>query len=302
MTHTIHVVGSINHDQRLLVDTPPAPGETITAHDHTTEPGGKGANQATAAARAGAPVRLIGAVGDDDTAAHLRRHLTDAGIDTTHVATTPGPTGRAIVTVAADGQNQIIIVPGANAHLTPEHATTALTTLTPGDLVLLQLELPRATVAAAAAFAHHHGGYVILNAAPANPAATPILDHVDLLAVNEPELATIAHTTGTHTPDAATTTRRLADTLDTTVVCTLGDKGAILATPHTTHTQPAHPATVVDTTSAGDTFIGYLAAALAHDHPWPHALDTASRAAAITVTRPGAARSIPTHTELDPGE
>jgi ribokinase len=186
------IVGSLNADHRVHVAHIPQPGETILASDLAVAAGGKGANQALAAARAGAPAAIIGAIGDDPDGALVRRVITDGSVDTRHVHVISGAqTGRALITVDADGENTIVVSPGANSLLTRDDVDTGLRDLRAGDLVLLQLETPEPLVRYAMRTAADAGAVVILNAAPVPTSIDGLLDDVDILVVNDHELTRI---------------------------------------------------------------------------------------------------------------
>lgn len=309
MPTTVFVVGSLNADQLLEVPAFPAAGETVLASDVTITAGGKGGNQAVAAARAGASVVMIGALGDDAHGLLVRRALVESGVETGWVRTAGGThTGTAVVAVEAGGENRIIVASGANARLSPEDVESGLADAAPGDLVLLQLETPVGVVAHAARFAKERGATVVLNAAPA-PADTGCLTtDIDLLVVNQGEMRAVAGLVGAVAQpdggaagrgDVAGTVLATSRALDCVVVCTTGADGAYVNVGDRVAHIPAVPVTAVDTTAAGDTYTGYLAAALARgESDLPAALATASAAAAITVTRRGAMVSIPYAHEL----
>ncbi|MFI6085211.1 ribokinase [Streptomyces sp. NPDC051217] len=310
MPTTVFVVGSLNADQLLEVPAFPAAGETVLASGATVTAGGKGGNQAVAASRAGAAVVMIGALGDDAHGRLVRRALTESGVDTRWVGTAGGThTGTAVVTVEAGGENRIIVSSGANARLTRQDVESGLAGAAPGDLVLLQLETPGAVVAHAARFAKERGATVVLNAAPA-PADTGCLTtDIDLLVVNEGEMRAVAGLVGAgagaddrgevRRGEVRETVLATARALDCVVVCTTGADGAYANVGDRVAHIPAVQVTAVDTTAAGDTYTGYLAAALARgETDLPGALATASAAAAVAVTRRGAMASIPYAREI----
>ncbi|MFE3247094.1 ribokinase [Streptomyces sp. NPDC059209] len=304
MPTTVFVVGSLNADQLLEVPAFPAAGETVLASDVLITAGGKGGNQAVAAARAGAAVVMIGALGDDAHGRLVRRALTESGVDTGWVVTADGThTGTAVVSVEAGGENRIIVASGANARLTREHVEAGLAGAAPGDLVLLQLETPVEVVAHAARFAKGRGATVVLNAAPAPADTGSLTTDIDLLVVNEVEMWAVAGLAGADEggdgPDLTGTVLTTSRALDCVVVCTTGADGAYVNVGDRVVHIPAVPVTAVDTTAAGDTYTGYLAAALARgESDLPAALATASAAAAVTVTRRGAMASIPYADEI----
>jgi ribokinase len=287
--HDVVVVGSANLDVVLQVTAIPAPGETVLARGRAQGPGGKGANQAAAAALAGARTALVTALGADAAAQVLLDGLTRAGVDLTAVRTVEAPTGTAFITVDAHGENAIVVDLGANARLTD--LTPAERNAVRGARVLLcQLEVPLATVADALAAA---AGLAVLNAAPAQPLPPEVLRAVDVLVVNEHEARAL---TGAGDVDAALA-RLLRDLPE--VVVTLGAAGAVVAVrDHAPVRLPGVPArAVVDTTGAGDVFCGALAAARATGAPPVAAAELACAAASLSVERPGAGRSAPTLAE-----
>lgn len=292
-TASITVIGSINVDDSLRLTRHPGPGETVSAHSLVTELGGKGANQAVAAARAGAAVRFVGAIGTDN-AQWILDSLQAEGIDTEHLARHEDvASGRAIVLVDDGGENSIIVVPGANHRIPDEAVHKACSTLAAGDVILLQNEVPTATSRLAARAARAAGATVVWNAAPAPDSADELVTDVDLLVVNEHELATTASMLSLPAAEVEAQIRAVADRLDADVVCTLGADGAAYTVDGTSGRQAARAVRAVDTTAAGDTFVGYLAAGLGRGAPLSEQLGTASLAGSLAVTRPGAAASIP---------
>lgn len=291
--HDVVIVGSINMDLSAVVNRIPAPGETVLATGLVRSPGGKGANQAVAAARAGgASVAFVGAVGDDADGRTLIKHLQANGIATAGIDTISEPTGTALISVDAQGENAIVVVPGANMALgEPNEAQSS--TIREASIVLSQLEIPLATVTRAAHLTHEGGGRFILNAAPAQPLPSDLLSLVDVLIVNEHEAREV-----TQEQDLDRALEQLAQSVPA-VVMTLGGAGSrVLLRDQSTVAVPAYRVEVVDTTAAGDTFCGVLSAALSRDAGWENGLHDASAAAALTVTRRGAQDSIPTAAEL----
>ncbi|MFI6693370.1 ribokinase [Streptomyces sp. NPDC050433] len=306
MPTTVFVVGSLNADQLLEVLAFPAPGETVLASDVLITAGGKGGNQAVAAARAGAAVVMIGALGDDAHGLLVRRALTESGVGTGWVGTVDGThTGTAVVAVEAGGENRIIVASGANARLTGQDVESGLAGAAPGDLVLLQLETPVEVVAYAARFAKERGATVLLNAAPAPADSGCLTTDIDVLVVNQVEMRAVARLIGAGgdadgREDVAATVLATSRALDCVVVCTTGAGGAYVNVGDRVAHIPAVRVTAVDTTAAGDTYTGYLAAALARgETDLTASLTTASAAAAVTVTRRGAMASIPYAHEID---
>ncbi|MGW6688958.1 ribokinase [Streptomyces sp. NPDC054961] len=289
----IAVLGSTNMDLVAYVPKAPRLGETVTGRAFRTVPGGKGANQAVAAARAGAKVVMIGAVGADEFGVRLRSALAAAGVETTALRTVEGASGTAHITVDDEGGNSIIVIPGANAQVTA---------LEPGDFtrigaagaLLLQLELPLEAVLAGALAARARGVRTILTPAPAQPLPSGLLAATDLLVPNEHEAAALTGLTDPHRAAAAL----LHDVPE--VVVTLGSAGALYAARgREPLTVPAPRVRAVDTTAAGDTFVGALAVALGEGRPVPAALRWASAAAALSVQHPGAQDSMPSRAQID---
>ncbi len=286
----ISVFGSANMDLVAYVPTAPKRGETVTGRDFRSVPGGKGANQAIAAARAGARVAFLGAVGDDAFGPGLRRALTDSGVDVARLRTVPGPSGIAHIVVDDAGGNSIIVVPGANGTVTgPDPADLAV--IARSDALLLQLELPLEAVTAAARAARVP---VVLTPAPARELPDDLLDAVDLIVPNEHEAVAL---TGAADPESA-----LAALLERVpeVVITLGVRGVLYGSRDGLRLRvPALPVPVVDTTAAGDTFAGALAVARAEGREPASALRFATAAAALSVGRRGASTSMPHRPEID---
>jgi ribokinase len=297
----VYVVGSLNADHRVRVDRIPRAGETVLGSEIVVGAGGKGANQAVAASRAGATATIIGACGDDADGDLVRAGLARQDVDTQHVHVVAGaPTGRAIITVDDRGANTIVVSPGANAMLTAEDVGTGLRSMTAGDLLLLQLETPEPLVRHAARTAADAGGVVVLNAAPVPDSVDGLFDDVDVLVVNEHELTGVTEVLGggSSRDDAMAL---LAAASKATVICTAGSDGAYVMHDDRIDHIPAPTVEAVDTTAAGDTFIGYLAAGLAPDAAdLIAACETAVHAAALAVTREGAIDSIPFSTKGHP--
>ncbi|MGW1651740.1 ribokinase [Streptomyces atratus] len=289
----IAVLGSTNMDLVAYVARAPERGETVTGRELRTIPGGKGANQAVAAARAGGEVMMIGAVGDDEYGTLLRSNLEHAGVDTDLLHTAKGPSGTAHIVVDDMGCNSIVVIPGANGTVTAlgpgESAAIA-----GADLLLLQLELPLPAVMEGARVAHAQGVRTILTPSPVQPLPSELLDCIDLLIPNEHEAAEL---TGSADPHAAA---QILLSQVPAVVVTLGSKGCLYAARGGEPILfPAPEVTAVDTTGAGDTFIGTLAVALGERRPVPESMAWASSAAALCVQRPGATTSMPYRSDID---
>ncbi|MFD3655875.1 ribokinase [Streptomyces sp. NPDC058620] len=289
----IAVLGSTNMDLVAYVARAPGRGETVTGREFRTIPGGKGANQAVAAARAGGEVVMIGAVGDDAYGAALRAGLEHSGVCTDLLHTAEGPSGTAHIVVDDEGGNAIVVIPGANGTMTAlgpgERAAIAA-----ADLLLLQLELPLSAVVEGARAARAQGVRTILTPSPVQLLPDELLDCVDLLIPNEHEAAALA---GVSEPQSAAEVllRHVPE-----VVITLGAKGCLYAARGSEPLHlPAPGVTAVDTTGAGDTFVGTLAVALGEGRPVPEALVRASSAAALCVQKPGASTSMPYRSEID---
>lgn len=281
------VAGSANVDFVVRAPHIPAPGETVLGGDLAVVPGGKGANQAVAAARAGgADTAMLLALGEDASAGVLEESLRAAGVDL-HLVRSARPTGAALITVSDGAENAITVAQGANGELAPEH----LPSLDGVSWLLLQLETPLATVTAYARAAREAGARVMLNAAPAQALPADLLALLDVLVVNEEELAAIAGSGGS-------IAERLGRTGAAVTVVTLGERGCCAAGGDELIAQAAFAVAATDTTAAGDTFCGTLGAALAGGADLTAALRRAAAAAALSATRAGAQTSIPTEAEV----
>jgi len=280
------VLGSLNLDLVARVERLPGPGETVLGRDFQEHPGGKGANQAVAAARAGARTVMIGAVGDDDAGRRLRKVIEAEGIDATAVATVEAPTGRALIGVDDRGENSIMVIPGANGALTPTMVRNAVSVLRGARVLLMQLEVPLDVIEAACQLADPTT-IVVLNPAPAAVLPSRVLHRVDVLIPNEHELAQLG---GAQQVLAAGVTRLLV---------TEGARGALLldALGHSERIRP-WPVTPVDTTAAGDAFCGVFAASLSKGRTWSEAAQRGALGGALATTRPGAIASLPYDHEL----
>ncbi|WP_166355188.1 ribokinase [Phytoactinopolyspora limicola] len=297
---SIVVLGSANMDLVVSADRAPQLGETVTGRTFRTVPGGKGANQALAAARAGANVQFLGAVGADEYGHRIRQLLAAEGVEISGLVDAPEPTGTAHITVDGAGSNSIIVVPGANGTvttLTDEHRGI----ISGATMLLLQLELPLKLVAQAAAFARWAGVRTVLTPAPVVPLPDGLLDNVDVLVANEHEAGVVAGRTGGVTSaDQASEVAAVVAKRVREVVVTLGEQGAVhAATGADPLRVPAFTVDAVDTTAAGDTFVGVLAAGLVDGLETAAALRRASAAAALAVQRFGASTSMPSRREID---
>ncbi|TJW31971.1 MAG: ribokinase [Mesorhizobium sp.] len=293
----IIVVGSINLDLIANVDRLPSPGETVSGSSFVTAPGGKGANQALAAARAGASVRMVGAVGKDSFAADALALLRDGKVDLSGIAETFASTGTALIMVGDDGENIIAVVPGANASVLPGDLSKAM--LKKGDVVLLQHEIPLATVDAALDQARAAGAVTVLNTAPFNGAATAFLGKADYAIANETEFDLYGEALSLNGRDRAARMRDFAAKTSRIIVVTLGGDGVMAATPSDFLTVPAMKITPVDTVGAGDTFCGYFAAGLSSGLTLDKALARAGAAGSLACLKPGAQPAIPLAADVD---
>ncbi|MDX1932536.1 MAG: ribokinase [Capsulimonadales bacterium] len=296
----IVVVGSANTDLVVDVSHIPRPGETILGGDLATIPGGKGANQAVAAARLGGNVRFIARVGDDAYGAAAIEGYRRDGIDTTFVSVTSGvPSGVALITVdRTSGQNAIVVAPGANAHLSPEDIDRARSAFEDAALVVASLEVPIETVVRAAERAAERRIPFLLNPAPARPLPPNLLTLTTVFTPNETEAAQILGIPP-ESRSPAEMAVALRDPGIRTVVVTVGRDGAVVADGTETTVVPGIPVTAIDTVAAGDCFTGALAVRLASGVALLDAVGYANRAAALKVTRRGAQPGLPTAAEVE---
>ncbi|MDZ7706722.1 MAG: ribokinase [Trueperaceae bacterium] len=293
----IVVIGSLNLDLVARVSRMPEPGETVLALGYDEHAGGKGANQAVAAARSGGRVAMVGRIGRDEAGRRLRAGLEADGVDVAEVREVDAPTGRALIEVDESGQNRIVVVAGANAAWGPDDLPSAA--LDGADLIVLQREVPDAVVAAAVRRGSAAGATVVLNLAPAGEVAAEVLAEVGVLIVNESEaghLLGAAAKTVAAGPVAAA--ERLAERFGGDVVITLGADGAVHAGRSGTGTVAGLPVRVVDTTGAGDAFVGALAARLDDGAALADAVRFGCAAGAQATTRAGAQSSLPTRDEI----
>jgi ribokinase len=295
MQKTIHVFGSLNMD--LVCRTPrlPQPGETILGNHFATLPGGKGANQAVAAARLGAATAMVGRVGKDDFGQQLIQGLQSAGVDAGGVVVDGNaPTGVAAIAVDDAGTNTIVVVPGANGQVNNEDVDRLTAQLQSGDILLLQFEVPLAAAIAAAKAARARGVTVIVDPAPARrDLPADFFTSVDVLTPNQVESSQLTGMPVTDIPTATKAARQLVKQGIGTVIVKLGKQGAVVATADDTFHQPALPVKAVDTVAAGDAFNGGLAVALAEGMALAEAAQFATAVAAASVMVPGAQASMP---------
>lgn len=293
------VFGSLNMDLVVRVPRMPEAGETLGGRSFLANPGGKGANQAVACARMGARVAMAGRVGDDAFGGELRAALAAQGVDAQAVLTTPGQsTGVAMIMVDDAAQNCIAVVPGANGDSSETDAQALRAGLERSALLLLQLEVPMRAVLRAAETARTAGCRVVLNPAPAQPLPDALWPLVDLLVLNETEARMLGALPAVDERNAGEAAALLARRGPRDVIVTLGAHGAVWASPAGTRHFPARKVQAVDTTAAGDTFIGALAASLTEGARMETALQHALAAASLCVTRAGAQASMPTRAEV----
>ncbi|MCH5184032.1 MAG: ribokinase [Oscillospiraceae bacterium] len=294
----IAVIGSINMDLTARTERLPAGGETVPATELLYAPGGKGANQAVAAARLGGDVTMFGCVGEDAFAEKLVENLRQNGVDTTHIRSVPGvSSGIAMITVAeASGENSIVVVPGANRFVTPAYVDDLQDAILQADILLLQNEIPPETVAAVMDLGHRAGKTVLYNPAPAAEMPEGIMEKIQekihYLTPNEHEAALLFP----HIPALPS----LLELYGGKLIVTLGEQGAMAWDSDRGKLLhiPARPAHVVDTTGAGDTFNGAFAYALAEGYAFADALRFANIAAGLSTERPGAQGGMPTKNEV----
>ena len=296
----IVVVGSSNTDMIIKLEHLPRPGETILGGQFVTAAGGKGANQAVGAARAGGQVTLIACLGRDMFGDQALAGFVRDGINVDYIRRDKAsPSGVALIFVAADGENCIAVASGANGKLTPAHVKKAKPALAGASVLVMQLETPLETVQAAAELAARAGVRVILNPAPARPLPDELLQHVSILTPNESEAELLTGIKVNSEAAAAKAAEKLLARGVQTVILTLGARGALLAHEGRTQRVAGFKVKAVDTTAAGDVFNGALAVALAESQPWAAAIRFANAAAALSVTRMGAQPSAPTRKEIE---
>ena len=294
------VAGSSNTDMIIQVPRIPRPGETILGGTFQTAPGGKGANQAVAAARAGGDVSLLACVGDDSLGREALAGFATDGIACDQVVIDPtAPSGVAQIFVAADGENSIAVASGANACLTPTHIEQAAATLEAANTILLQLEIPLETVMRAAEIGAAAGRRVILNPAPAQELPAELYPLLSIISPNETEAELLTGIAVKEESSAAAAAASLHDRGVATVLITLGAAGVFVSTGASSKIVPANVVEVVDTTAAGDVFNGNLAAALCRGLQLEYAVVYAQAAAALSVQSLGAQPSAPTRSAID---
>lgn len=294
------VLGSINADHILNLESFPTPGETVTGHHYQVAFGGKGANQAVAAGRSGADIAFIACTGDDDIGERVRRQLLSDGIDVAPVrAVKDQSTGVALIFVNAEGENVIGIHAGANAALSVEQVEAEKARIAGAQALLMQLESPLESVLAAAKIAHQHQTTVVLNPAPARELSDELLALVDILTPNETEAEKLTGIRVENDDDAANAARVLHDKGIGIVMITLGSRGVWVSHEGQGRRVPGFKVQAIDTIAAGDTFNGAFVTALLEGIALDEAIRFAHAAAAIAVTRKGAQPSVPWREEID---
>lgn len=294
------VLGSINADHILNLETFPTPGETVTGNQYQVAFGGKGANQAVAAGRSGANIAFIACTGDDDTGERVRKQLVSDNIDVLPVSVVEGEsTGVALIFVNAEGENVIGIHAGANAALTTERVEAQRAIISGADALLMQLESPVESVLAAAKIAHENHTTVVLNPAPARVLSDELLALVDIITPNETEAEKLTGIRVENDGDAARAAGALHDKGIGTVIITLGSRGVWVSANGEGRRVPGFKVKAIDTIAAGDTFNGALVTALLEGRAMDEAIRFAHAAAAIAVTRKGAQPSVPWRKEID---
>ena len=294
----ITVFGSINMDLISTTERLPEPGETVTGTSFSTAPGGKGANQALAARRAGSAVAMAGAVGSDEFATPATALLSEAGGDLSFLKTTDGPTGTAMILVGGDGENVIVINAAANGTLTEEDALSAVGRMSPGDLLMLQLEVPAPAIRAALEAARRKGVTSVLNTAPLTPEAAALGALADIVIANETEFERLVGAEELGSEGRIAMLKTHHDKTGQTMVITLGGDGVIAMHEGAFFRIDALKIDPVDTVGAGDTFCGYLASGLEQGLSFEAAAHRASVAGALACLKPGAQPSIPTADEV----
>ena len=294
------VLGSINADHILNLESFPTPGETVTGNQYQVAFGGKGANQAVAAGRSGANIAFIACTGEDDIGERVRKQLAGDRIDVAPVSVIPGEsTGVALIFVNGEGENVIGIHAGANAALSPALVEAQKTRIAQADALLMQLESPLESVLLAAKIAHQHQTQVILNPAPARELSDELLALVDIITPNETEAEKLTGIRVENDDDAAKAAQALHAKGIDTVIITLGSRGVWASVKGEGQRVAGFKVQAIDTIAAGDTFNGALITALLEEKPLNEAIRFAHAAAAIAVTRKGAQPSVPWREEID---
>ena len=290
----ICVIGSLNIDLVVNVDTMPKPGQTIIGSNFKEVPGGKGANQAVAMARLNGNVSMIGKVGEDGFGQTLINSLKNDKVDTTYIQTSKGATGVALITVDKNAQNSIVVSPGANFEVKEDDIDNNIEAIKNSDIVVLQLETPLNTIKYALNKAKELNKYTILNPAPAVKLDDEIIKNVDLLTPNETELEIISGVSIETEEDIQKAAQIMIEKGVKELIVTLGSKGSLYINKEKSMFKKAYKVEAVDTTAAGDSYTGALAVALSQDKNIEDAMDFASKVGALSVLKEGAQSSLPT--------
>lgn len=290
----ICVIGSLNMDLVVNVDTMPKPGQTIIGSNFKEVPGGKGANQAVAMTRLNGNVSMIGKVGEDGFGQTLINSLKNDKVDTTYIQTSKGATGVALITVDKNAQNSIVVSPGANFEVKEDDIDNNIEVIKNSDIVVLQLETPLNTIKYALNKAKELNKYTILNPAPAVKLDDEIIKNVDLLTPNETELEIISGVSIETEEDIQKAAQIMIEKGVKELIVTLGSKGSLYINKEKSMFKKAYKVEAVDTTAAGDSYTGALAVALSQDKNIEDAMDFASKVGALSVLKEGAQSSLPT--------
>lgn len=290
----ICVIGSLNMDLVVNVDTMPKPGQTIIGSNFKEVPGGKGANQAVAMARLNGNVSMIGKVGEDGFGQTLINSLKNDKVDTTYIQTAKGATGVALITVDKNAQNSIVVSPGANFEVKEDDIDNNIEAIKNSDIVVLQLETPLNTIKYALNKAKELNKYTILNPAPAVKLDDEIIKNVDLLTPNETELEIISGVSIETEEDIQKAAQIMIEKGVKELIVTLGSKGSLYINKEKSMFKKAYKVEAIDTTAAGDSYTGALAVALSQDKNIEDAMDFASKVGALSVLKEGAQSSLPT--------
>ncbi|MEE0710704.1 ribokinase [Romboutsia timonensis] len=290
----ICVIGSLNMDLVVNVDTMPKPGQTIIGSNFKEVPGGKGANQAVAMARLNGNVSMIGKVGEDGFGQTLINSLKNDKVDTTYIQTSKGATGVALITVDKNAQNSIVVSPGANFEVKEDDIDNNIEAIKNSDIVVLQLETPLNTIKYALNKAKELNKYTILNPAPAVKLDDEIIKNVDLLTPNETELEIISGVSIETEEDIQKAAQIMIEKGVKELIVTLGSKGSLYINKEKSMFKKAYKVEAMDTTAAGDSYTGALAVALSQDKNIEDAMDFASKVGALSVLKEGAQSSLPT--------
>ena len=290
----ICVIGSLNMDLVVNVDTMPKPGQTIIGSNFKEVPGGKGANQAVAMTRLNGNVSMIGKVGEDGFGQTLINSLKNDKVDTTYIQTSKGATGVALITVVKNAQNSIVVSPGANFEVKEDDIDNNIEAIKNSDIVVLHLETPLNTIKYALNKAKELNKYTILNPAPAVKLDDEIIKNVDLLTPNETELEIISGVSIETEEDIQKAAQIMIEKGVKELIVTLGSKGSLYINKEKSMFKKAYKVEAVDTTAAGDSYTGALAVALSQDKNIEDAMDFASKVGALSVLKEGAQSSLPT--------